>query len=80
MVIAYEPVWAIGTGEVATPEVAQEVHCAIREWLLDNISHAAARKQRIVYGGSVNAGNCKALALQVCANLGFRVKGLRGWG
>ena len=38
VVIAYEPVWAIGTGKVATPEQVQEVHAAIRKWLADNVS------------------------------------------
>ena len=53
----YEPVWAIGTGKVASPEEAQEVHEMIREWLNDNISKEAAEKTRIIYGGSVNEKN-----------------------
>ncbi|KAJ1968115.1 triosephosphate isomerase [Dispira parvispora] len=61
VVIAYEPVWAIGTGKVATPEQAQEVHAAIRGWLSDKVSAAVSQATRIMYGGSVNAGNCKEL-------------------
>ncbi len=59
-VIAYEPVWAIGTGKTATPEQAQEVHAAIREMIALNDVDAAA-KIRILYGGSVNAGNAAEL-------------------
>jgi len=62
VVLAYEPVWAIGTGKVATPEQAQEVHAALRKWLTDNVSAAVANSTRILYGGSVSAGNCKELA------------------
>eukprot|EP00238_Polyblepharides_amylifera_P006336 CAMPEP_0196582480 /NCGR_PEP_ID=MMETSP1081-20130531/39043_1 /TAXON_ID=36882 /ORGANISM="Pyramimonas amylifera, Strain CCMP720" /LENGTH=295 /DNA_ID=CAMNT_0041903043 /DNA_START=135 /DNA_END=1022 /DNA_ORIENTATION=- len=64
IVIAYEPIWAIGTGKVATPEEAQEVHAGIRVWLSKNISPAIASSIRIQYGGSVNPGNCEALAKQ----------------
>ncbi|XP_031093406.1 triosephosphate isomerase, chloroplastic-like [Ipomoea triloba] len=62
VVIAYEPVWAIGTGKVATPEQAQEVHAAVRDWLIKNVSLDVASKTRIIYGGSVNASNCAELA------------------
>ncbi|GJN34472.1 hypothetical protein PR202_gb23135 [Eleusine coracana subsp. coracana] len=62
VVIAYEPVWAIGTGKVASPEQAQEVHAAIRDWLKTNVSPDVASSIRIIYGGSVNAGNCADLA------------------
>jgi triosephosphate isomerase len=67
VVIAYEPVWAIGTGKVATPEQAQEVHAAIRNWLKHNVSEKVSISTRIIYGGkyiiynskgSVNAKNC----------------------
>ena len=51
VVIAYEPVWAIGTGKVATPEQAQEVHAAIRDWLKTNVSPDVASSIRIIYGG-----------------------------
>ncbi|MDP4537113.1 triose-phosphate isomerase [Alkalimonas collagenimarina] len=59
-VIAYEPVWAIGTGEAATPEQAQQAHAAIRQ-LLARYDTVAASKVRILYGGSVNASNAAAL-------------------
>jgi len=64
VVIAYEPVWAIGTGKVATPEQAQTVHADIRKWLAETISKDIAEKIRIIYGGSVNAKNCVSLAKQ----------------
>ncbi|KAJ3692780.1 hypothetical protein LUZ60_011875 [Juncus effusus] len=64
VVIAYEPVWAIGTGKVATPQQAQEVHVAVRDWLKTNVSPAVASATRIIYGGSVNGGNCAELAKQ----------------
>lgn len=51
IVIAYEPVWAIGTGKVASPEQAQEVHVAVRDWLSKNVSADVASKTRIIYGG-----------------------------
>ena len=57
LVIAYEPVWAIGTGEVATPDDAQEVCAAIREHLRSLHGDAAADGVRILYGGSVKAAN-----------------------
>ena len=62
IVIAYEPIWAIGTGKVATTQQAQEVHEAIRGWLKANVSDKVAEETRILYGGSVNAKNCKELA------------------
>ncbi len=61
MVIAYEPVWAIGTGRVATPGDAQEVCAAIRGWVARQYGDAVAQQIRILYGGSVNAGNVAAL-------------------
>ncbi|KEP67531.1 UNVERIFIED_CONTAM: triose-phosphate isomerase TPI-I [Hammondia hammondi] len=64
VVIAYEPVWAIGTGKVATPAQAQEVHEHIREFLKTKVSEDVANKVRIVYGGSVNASNSTELILQ----------------
>ena len=63
VVVAYEPVWAIGTGEVATPEDAQEMCAAIRERLSAVHGHAAA-SVRILYGGSVKAGNMAAIMAQ----------------
>merc|ERR1711878_173682 len=62
VVIAYEPVWAIGTGVTATPEQAQEVHAALRVWLAENYSAEVAENVRILYGGSVTAANCRDLA------------------
>ncbi len=62
IVIAYEPVWAIGTGKVATPEQAQEVHSAIRSWMCENVGVGVGEAIRIIYGGSVNGGNCRTLA------------------
>ncbi|KAF3908530.1 hypothetical protein ABW21_db0206537 [Orbilia brochopaga] len=64
VVIAYEPVWAIGTGKVATTEQAQETHAALRKWLADKISPEVSEATRILYGGSVNEKNCKDLATQ----------------
>ncbi|KAK6946377.1 Triosephosphate isomerase [Dillenia turbinata] len=64
IVVAYEPVWAIGTGKVATTVQAQEVHVAVRDWLKKNVSSEVAAKTRIIYGGSVNGGNCAELAKQ----------------
>jgi triosephosphate isomerase len=54
IVVAYEPVWAIGTGKVATPAQAQEVHASIREWLGKTVSADVAAATRIIYGGSVS--------------------------
>lgn len=57
VVIAYEPVWAIGTGLAATPDDAQEVHAAIRAHVAEKVSKDAADNVRIIYGGSVNGKN-----------------------
>lgn len=62
IVIAYEPVWAIGTGKVASPEQAQEVHAWLRGFVADKVSTDVASGLRIAYGGSVKPGNCKELA------------------
>ncbi|MCC3773779.1 triose-phosphate isomerase [Streptomyces sp. UNOB3_S3] len=64
IVIAYEPVWAIGTGEVATPEDAQEVCGAIRARLAELYDQELADKVRIQYGGSVKSGNIAAIMAQ----------------
>ncbi|KAF2403270.1 Triosephosphate isomerase [Trichodelitschia bisporula] len=64
IVIAYEPIWAIGTGKVATTEQAQEVHAAIRDWLKNHVSSTAADNTRILYGGSVTEKNSGELAKQ----------------
>jgi triosephosphate isomerase (TIM) len=63
VIVAYEPVWAIGTGEVATPEDAQEMCAAIRDRLSAVHGHAAA-SVRILYGGSVKADNMAAIMAQ----------------
>jgi len=60
-VIAYEPVWAIGTGKVATPDDVQEVHAAIRETLGDKLGQDTAKGMRILYGGSMKPQNAKEL-------------------
>jgi len=60
-ILAYEPVWAIGTGKTATPDQAQEVHQFIRHWLDENFGSRAARAIRILYGGSVKPGNIREL-------------------
>ncbi|KAJ1940321.1 triosephosphate isomerase, partial [Linderina pennispora] len=74
IVIAYEPVWAIGTGKVATPEQAQEVHANIRKYLQKAVSAKVAEETRIVYGGSVSPSNCVEAAKQADVD-GFLVGG-----
>lgn len=74
IVIAYEPVWAIGTGKVATPEQAQDVHAKIRTWLEAMINKEVANTTRIVYGGSVKAANCKDIGAKPDVD-GFLVGG-----
>jgi len=64
VVIAYEPVWAIGTGLTATPEVAQETHADIRKWIAENVSAECAEGIRIQYGGSANGKNAPDLSKQ----------------
>ncbi|HEY5657849.1 MAG TPA: triose-phosphate isomerase [Myxococcota bacterium] len=61
VVVAYEPIWAIGTGRTATPELAQEVHAFIRERLARQLGAAAAEAMRIQYGGSVKPDNVDGL-------------------
>ncbi|MEK6748158.1 MAG: triose-phosphate isomerase [Pseudomonadota bacterium] len=62
-VIAYEPVWAIGTGKTATPAQAQQVHAFIRNWLAAH-DPATAQSVRVLYGGSMNAANAAELLSQ----------------
>jgi triosephosphate isomerase (TIM) len=64
IILAYEPVWAIGTGRTASPETAQKVHNAIRHWLSDRFGCEAADKVRILYGGSVKPENIDDLMRQ----------------
>jgi triosephosphate isomerase len=64
LVIAYEPVWAIGTGQVAMPEQAQASHARIRQWLRVRIGDALAERVPVWYGGSVKADNALELAKQ----------------
>eukprot|EP01070_Trichotokara_eunicae_P006171 Trichotokara_eunicae@DN4864_c0_g1_i2.p1 len=74
LVIAYEPVWAIGTGVVATPEQAEEAHAELRALLSSKVSDEVGKTTRIVYGGSVSEKNCKTLI--ECPNIdGFLVGG-----
>lgn len=61
LIVAYEPVWAIGTGKNATPQQAEEVHQFIRELLADIFDEETAKNTRIQYGGSVNPDNIKEL-------------------
>jgi triosephosphate isomerase len=64
IVVAYEPVWAIGTGKVASNEQAQEVHAGIRKWLGEELGEKVKEETRIIYGGSVSEKNCRDLAKQ----------------
>lgn len=64
VVIAYEPVWAIGTGKVATPEQAQETQKAVRDYIRAQCGDAVADKVRIQYGGSASPSNCADLIKQ----------------
>jgi triosephosphate isomerase len=57
IILAYEPVWAIGTGRTASPEVAEEVHCDIRGWLSKRFGDSTAQEARILYGGSIKPEN-----------------------
>lgn len=64
VVLAYEPLWAIGTGKTATPEQAQEVHKEIRNIVKEVCGEAASKQIRILYGGSVSTDNCHSLIKQ----------------
>jgi triosephosphate isomerase len=67
LTIAYEPIWAIGTGKVATPEQADLTHKLLRDWLSENYSDQIANNMRILYGGSVKPDN--AADLFSCSNI-----------
>lgn len=61
MILAYEPVWAIGTGKTATPDQAQEMHAFIRKTIAEKFGDEIADNTSILYGGSANASNAKEL-------------------
>ena len=64
LVVAYEPVWAIGTGKTATPEIAAEAHAVIRREVTEIFGDEFAGKLRILYGGSVKPENAATLMAQ----------------
>jgi triosephosphate isomerase (TIM) len=64
IILAYEPVWAIGTGRTATPEIAEEMHRAIRTWLTGQYGGEAAQAAQVLYGGSVKPDNIADLMRQ----------------
>jgi triosephosphate isomerase len=64
IIVAYEPVWAIGTGRTATPEQAQEMHAFIRRVFADGYTKTVADSMRILYGGSVKPDNIAGLMSQ----------------
>jgi triosephosphate isomerase len=64
LIVAYEPVWAIGTGKTASPEQAQEVHAAIRQQIADKYGDEVAQSTRILYGGSMKPSNVESLIAQ----------------
>ena len=64
IIIAYEPVWAIGTGKTATPEIAQDAHHFIRNWLSEKFGNKVADNISILYGGSVKVANIENLICQ----------------
>ena len=74
LVLAYEPVWAIGTGKTATPELAQEAHAFLRQRLRGGLGAEAAAGAPLLYGGSVKPNNCVELARQQDVD-GFLVGG-----
>ena len=74
LVIAYEPVWAIGTGKTASPQQAQDVHGELRNWLHKNVSKEVANSVQIIYGGSVTEQNANELISQTDID-GFLVGG-----
>ncbi len=74
LVIAYEPIWAIGTGKTATPRIAQETHAFIRSWLAERFGADLSAGLRILYGGSVKPDNARALMAEADID-GFLVGG-----
>ncbi len=71
LILAYEPVWAIGTGKTATPEMAEDTHKVIRDFIAEKFGQEAAAGVTIQYGGSMNAGNAAALCGQADINGGL---------
>ena len=80
LIVAYEPVWAIGTGRNATPDQAQEAHAHIRSYIAAAYGPDTASRCRIIYGGSVKPGNVAALSTQPDVEL-FHIRGckIRQW-
>jgi triosephosphate isomerase len=64
LLIAYEPIWAIGTGNTATPKIAEKVHSLIRNWLKENYNEKISQSIPILYGGSVKPSNIEELLKQ----------------
>ncbi len=64
VIVAYEPVWAIGTGKTATPEMAEETHAYVRSVLVDMFGENTAAQVRIQYGGSMKGANSAELVAQ----------------
>ena len=77
VVLAYEPVWAIGTGKTATPEQAQEVHAALRNWVKDNVSGKSARNPP-AFGRDLVIYNIKTLSLFLPAEVAENLRILYG--
>ena len=71
MIIAYEPIWAIGTGKTATAEEAQEIHQLIRQRTATQYNESVAKNMRILYGGSCKPSNAKELFGQKDINGGL---------
>ena len=67
IIVAYEPVWAIGTGRTATPEIAEEAHQVLRDRVRENLGAETAERLRILYGGSVKLANIQGL--MACSNI-----------
>jgi triosephosphate isomerase len=74
VIVAYEPIWAIGTGETATPEQVEEIHMHLRKFLVEQYGSEIGKEIPLLYGGSVNAKNVKELALAESVS-GFLIGG-----